>query len=320
MDHPDFVISEHAQLSAPRHVAHMINHFRTSLSAACALLLAACGPSAEHQRADSAAVALSTLHADRASQLSAQLGAQKDSLTRVVLQADDFIMHMDSSVNTVKGLPKGKRADERLDPLARQVQNRKLVMARVDALVERARTTSSQLAKSRTTNTALRAQLSSDSTMIADLNTTIHRQAAMIEVLSVRIDSLKNATMQLASSLTNAEAAHNKAYYVIGSEDELVKRGVIVREGGANLIFAHPGRTLQVARSLDPQAFTPLDQRNVRTIAVPDSTRRYRVVSRQSLDDAVVSQRDQNSFRGNLTIASASKFWTPSRYLVLVEQ
>lgn len=298
----------------------MIISRRTSIAAASALVLLGCVPDAEHQRADSAAVALSAVHADRASQLSAQLGAQKDSLTRVVLQADDFIMHLDSSVNTVKGLPKGKRVDERLDPLARQVQNRKLVMARVDALVERARTTSSQLSRSRSSNTALRAQLASDSAMITDLNTTIHRQAAMIEVLSVRIDSLKTATVQLASSLTNSEAAHNKAYYVIGSEDELVKRGVIVREGGANLIFAHPGRTLQVARSLDPQVFTALDQRDVKTIAVPDTSRRYRVVSRQNLDDAVVAQRDQNSFRGNLTIASAAKFWTPSRYLVLVEQ
>lgn len=295
----------------------MINVCRTTVAAASALFLVACGPDAEHQRADSAAVALSTLHASR---LSAQLGAQKDSLTRVVLQADDFIMHLDSSVNTVKGLPKARRADDRLDPLARQVQNRKLVMARVDALVQRARTTSSQLSKSRNSNVALRAQLASDSAMITDLNVTIHRQAAMIEVLSVRIDSLRNATVQLASSLSDAEAAHNKAYYVIGSEDELVKRGVIVREGGANLIFAHPGRTLQVARSLDPQLFTALDQRSVRTIAVPDSTRRYRVVSRQNLDDAVVAQRDQNSFKGNLTIASAAKFWTPSRYLVLIEQ
>ena len=298
----------------------MINSCRLSIAAASALFLVACGPSVEHQRADSAAVALSSLHADRASQLSAQLGAQKDSLTRVVLQADDFIMHLDSSVNTVKGLPKGRRADDRLDPLARQVQNRKLVMARVDALVERARTTSSQLAQSKNSNTALRAQLASDSAMITDLNTTIHRQAAMIEVLSVRIDSLKHATLQLASSLTNAEFAHNKAYYVIGSEDELVKRGVIVREGGANLLFAHPGRTLQVARSLDPQVFTALDQRDAKTIAVPDTTRRYRVVSRQSLDDAVVAHRDQNSFKGNLTIASSTKFWTPSRFLVLVEQ
>jgi hypothetical protein len=53
---------------------------------------------------------------------------------------------------------------------------------------------------------------------------------------------------------------------------------------------------------------------------MPDSNRRYRIVSRQSLDNAIVRDRDQNSFRGNLKITDAAKFWAPSRYLVVVEQ
>ena len=287
-------------------------------AAAAALALTACkvGPSAEHQQADSTASIASLQHA----QLATQLAAQKDSLTRVVLAADEFIMHIDSSVATVKGMPKGDRADRKLDPLARQIINRKLVMARVDALVKRARATASQLAKANSSNAELRAQLASDSVMITELNATIKRQTAMIEVLSLRVDSLKNSTMELASSLASAQTEIAKAFYVIGKEDDLVKRGVIVREGGANLLFAHPGRTLQVARTLDPQLFTPLDQRGTKVIEMPDSTRRYRIVSRQSLDDAKVDAREKNSFKGNLTIADASKFWAPSRYLVVVEQ
>lgn len=287
-----------------------------SLASVATLALAACGPSAEHTRADSATTALST----QRTQLAMQLGAQKDSLTRVVLQADDFIVHIDSSVSTVKGLPKNKRSDRKLDPLARQIENRKAVMSRVDALVARAHSTANQLAKANRTNTALRAQMASDSAMIADLGVTIQRQIATIERLSLRIDSLKTETRQLASSLASAETAHNRAYYVIGREDDLVKRGVIVREGGANLLFAHPGRTLQIARQFDPQQFTELDQRGVKVITVPDSTRRYRVVSRQSLDNAEVGDRERDSFKGNLKIADSGRFWAPSRFLVLVEQ
>ena len=294
----------------------MISLRRSSLASIAALALVACGPSAEHTSADSVSAALSV----QRTQLAMQLGAQKDSLTRVVLQADDFIMHIDSSVSTVKGLPKDKRATRKLDPLARQIENRKVVMSRVDALVERAHATASQLARANKSNTALRAQLASDSAMITDLNTTIKRQVATIQALSVRIDSLKHETQQLSTSLASVQSLHNKAYYVIGREDDLVKRGVIVREGGANLLFAHPGRTLQIARTLDPQEFTELDQRGVSLIAMPDSTRRYRVISRQNLDNAVVGERDQNSFKGNLKIADAGRFWAPSRFLVLVEQ
>lgn len=294
----------------------MIRLSRTSLPFLAALALAACGPSDEHIRADSTSAALSV----QRTQLATQLAAQKDSLTRIVLQADAFIMQIDSGMSTVKGLPKNKRSDSRLDPLARQVENRKVVMARVGALVQRAHATAAQLAKANTLNTALRVQIASDSAMITDLNVTITRQTATIEALSVRIDSLKNETRQLSTSLASVESLHNKAYYVIGREEDLVKRGVIVREGGANLIFAHPGRTLQIARKLDPQEFTAVDQRGANVIAVPDSTRRYRVVSRQSLDNAAVGERDQNSFKGNLKIADAGRFWAPSRFLVLVEQ
>jgi hypothetical protein len=53
---------------------------------------------------------------------------------------------------------------------------------------------------------------------------------------------------------------------------------------------------------------------------MPDSTRHYRIVSRQSLDNADVQERKKNTFRGNLKIADATRFWAPSKYLVVVEQ
>ncbi|HKH92112.1 MAG TPA: hypothetical protein VKA54_09920 [Gemmatimonadaceae bacterium] len=289
---------------------------RLTFATLSALALVACGPTPEHKRADSAA-AVAT---EQQTLLATTLSAQKDSLTRVVLQADDFILQVDKSMSRVKGLPKGKKKNANLDPLAKQIENRKLVMERVDALVARAQATASQLAKANKNNLALRAQLTADSALIADLNSTIQRQTATIEGLSIRIDSLKNATQQLSTQLAAVETETSKAFYIVGKEDELVKRGVIVREGGANLLFAHPGRTLQIARALPADAFTTLDSRGVKEIAVPDSTRRYRVVSRQSLDNAEVHDRKRNTFRGNLKIADASKFWAPSKYLVLVEQ
>ena len=287
-----------------------------SFATLSALALTACGPSPEHKRADSAAAAATA----EQTMLATQLAAQKDSLTRVVLQADDFILQVDKSMSRVKGLPKGRKKNENLDPLARQVENRKLVMERVDALVARAQATASQLAKANRNNAALRAQISSDSALIADLNSTIQRQTATIEGLSTRIDSLKSATQQLSVQLAAVETETAKAFYVVGREDDLVKKGVIVREGGANFLIAHPGRTLQIARSLPVDQFTTVDVRGLKEIPVPDSTRRYRLVSRQSLDAAEVQERKKNTFRGNLHIADASKFWEASKYLVLVEQ
>jgi hypothetical protein len=287
-----------------------------SLTLLAAVTLAACGASKEHERQDSVLVAATMQKA----RLAAQLGAQKDSLTRIVLQADDFIMRIDSSVSRVVGSKRGKGTRGQLDPLAQQIDNRRAVMARVDSLVKRAQRTASQLAAANRNNAALRAQLASDSAMIADLNTTIQRQTATIEGLSTRVDSLNGVARELGTTIATLETRHHKAFYVIGREDDLVQKGVVVREGGANLLFAHPGRTLQIARTVSPEVFTAVDQRGTQVIQVPDSTQRYRIVSRQSLDYAAVDGRDRDTFVGNLRIAEPVKFWGPSRFLVIVAQ
>lgn len=280
------------------------------------LVLAAACTAKERARADSAAAV-----ASQQKQLATQLAAQKDSLTQVVLDADKFITQIDSQISRVKGLPKHQRAADSLEsPLQQQLQARKEMLARVDALVQRARRTAALLAKEQGKNKELQAQLEKDQQMIADLQATIARQTETIATLTTRVDSLAGVTQQLGQDLDFARATNAKAFYVIGREDELLKKGVIVREGGANLLFAHPGRTLQPARKFDLAAFTPIDQREVHEIHVPDSTRRYQIVSRQSLDNAEVAMRDRSTFKGDLKITDADRFWAPSRYLIIVEK
>lgn len=279
-------------------------------------VVAACGDAKEHQRADSLAANKSA----EQQRLTIQLAAQKDSLTRVVLQADDFIQHIDSSVSRVIGKKKKGGNKATLDPLAQQIENRKAVMQRVDALVARARATAAELKKSQEDNKVLSAQLANDEAMINDLNATIQHQTATIAALSTRIDSLGGVTREMGATIASLEAQHNKAFYVIGSEDDLLKRGIIVREGGANLLIAHPGRTIQMSRTADASAFTAVDQRGTKMIEMPEGNHRWKVVSRQSLDYATVDERDNDTFRGNLKITEPNKFWGPSRFLIVVQQ
>ena len=289
------------------------------LAVALLLPLAACKDKVALARADSLETRLTTQQA-----LSNQLAAQKDSLTRVVLDADAFLGSMDSAISTVKGLPKKQRAAG--DPLADQLQARKDMQERVLALVQRAKQTSAQLAtlqkeqsKLQTENSSLRTELAeqaakieSDAKLITDLGATIERQNAQIALLETRLDSLGTEVKTLGTR-------HYQAYYVVGTEKELIEKGIITKEGGANLLVARPGRTLVPARVLDPVAFTAIDQRETPVISVPDTTRRYRVVSRQSLDAAEVAWRDDRSFRGNLKIQKPDEFWKQSRYLILVQ-
>jgi regulator of replication initiation timing len=255
-------------------------------------------------------------------QLMGELSAQKDSLTKVILDADDFIAKIDSKVSSVKGVGgKSKKGRKELEsPIQQQIQNRKEMLARVDALVKRAKATADELAAAREReaelkgenvrlqgeNEQLRSQLDENQKMIAQFSETIERQAAAITGLETEIKTVG--------------ARLYTAYYIIGTEKALLEKGVVVREGGANLLIKRIGRTLQQARKLNPELFTQIDQRETQHIVVPDSTKRYRLVSRQNLDHAEVQERDGVTFKGNLKITDINGFWGPTRYLILAQR
>jgi myosin heavy subunit len=252
--------------------------------------------------------------------LMSKLEAQKDSLSQVVADADNFMAKVDSTVSKMKGLPKSKHLKNAESPIEEQLQARRDMLKRVNALVQRAQETAKELAAAReredslkSDNGKLKAQVDADALRIAELTSQVEQQAQTIALMQAKVDTLDITVNEL-------RASQSKAYYVIGDEDALVKKGIIVKEGGANLLIARIGRTLVPARSLDRDLFTAIDTREVHEISVPDSTRRYQIVSRQSLDDADMAQRDGPSFRGNLKIKDIDKFWAPSKYLIIVER
>jgi len=290
--------------------------------AALATLLAACTSQRDRVRADS----VQALVVQQAV-LMEKLTAQRDSVSRVLGEANSFVGKIDSSISRVKGLPVSRAARGSEGPLEDQVRQRRDMLRRVDALVARARETAREVATLKehekqllTENGQLKDSLSADAQrllaaaqQIAELNGTIEQQAQTIAALQARLD-------EFDKTLAAERSAASRAYYVIGTEDELVRKGVIVREGGTNLLVKRIGRTLVPARQLDKSAFTPIDTREVREIDVPDTTKRYQIVSRQSLDEVKVATREGTSFRGPLAIADAEKFWSPSKYLIIVQR
>jgi hypothetical protein len=278
-------------------------------------LAVACTSAKEKARADSAQALATTQKV-----LMAKLEAQKDSLSQVVNDADNFIAKVDSTVSRVKGLPKGKKKKNSESPIEDQLNARKEMLKRVSALVQRAQETAKELADAKkreedlkNDNERLKSQVDADALRIAELSSQIDQQAATIATMQAKVDTLDMMVNDL-------RASQSKAYYVIGNEDVLIKKGIIVKEGGANLLIARVGRTLVPARTLDRDLFTAIDTRTVQEITVPDTSRRYQIVSRQSLDDADAPQRDGPSFRGNLKIKDSDKFWAPSKYLIIVER
>ncbi len=283
----------------------------------------ACSSPRDKARADSAQALASQQRV-----LMDKLSAQRDSVSQLLGDANVFIGHIDKSISRVKGLSAASKSKPGSESgLEDQLRARKDMLRRVDALVERARATAQEVtalkqhqaallaenAKLGDENKALRDSLAADEQRIASMMSSIEQQAQTIALLQTRIDDL-------GKDLANVRSAYAKAYYVIGTEDDLLKKGVIVKEGGANLLIKRVGRTLVPARELPVDAFSTIDTREVHRIEMPDTTKKYQIVSRQSLDDAKVATREGNQFRGPLEIAEADKFWSTSKYLIIVQR
>lgn len=157
----------------------------------------------------------------------------------------------------------------------------------------------------------------------AEMQAIIDEQGTRIVALSSKVDTVTRDNVRLAgerSALSDTvgqlTTEKNKVYYVAGSRDELIKKGVLVEEGSRRVLGIFGSRPVAPARTLDPAVFTSLDRLRDRTIALPEGE--YSVVSRQDLAFATPAERKDNRVARSIQIDRPEKFWEASKFLVLV--
>ena len=165
---------------------------------------------------------------------------------------------------------------------------------------------------------SLRATL--DSTM-ANFQNMLESQKATIASLTEQVTQLSAANAALADTVNQLATKTNTVYYVIGTEDELLQRGIIRKEGGARFLFVlwKSGQTLVPGRELDPSEFRTFNKRQVREIILPDSTRHYRIASRQDLNALETPAPDGELTGSVIKIADPERFWSTSKFLIIVQ-
>ena len=114
----------------------------------------------------------------------------------------------------------------------------------------------------------------------------------------------------------------NTVYYVVGTKDELERKGLIQEEGGARFLFVlwKSGKTLVPARNLDPSEFTQADRRHLTELPLPQSDKEYRIVSRQDTSALETPPDHDGKLSGHaVKISDTARFWANSKYLIIVE-
>ena len=262
--------------------------------------------------------------------------AQKDSLLTEVLETTQFVSDLNSELAKAKAV---SVASDGADPgvpgapqdrVERQATLERIqsVIARLNESETRLIATENRAKNAKIRNARLLAQISTYKQTIEDLKTAAEQQRAeneaiiadqrnQIATLSGEVDNLNVTAASLRDTVVHLTAYKNRVYYAIGTKDELIKNGVVTKEGSKFLFFG--GTRLEPARKLNLDAFTMIDKTQTLSISLPRTDKKYKIVSRQSPEFLMGDVSEKGEVKGVIEIASPEEFWSASKFLILVQ-
>jgi hypothetical protein len=263
--------------------------------------------------------------------------AQKDSLLTEVLETTQFVSDVNSELAKARSVAIINAGEDGGAPgAARDREERKATLARIQQVIARLNESEAKLTatekrakNARVQNARLLAQISTYKRTIEDLKAAAEQQRAeheaiiadqrsQIALLAGQVDTLDRERTTLRGSVANLITYKNTVFYAVGTKEELIDKGVVKKEGSKFLFFG--GTRLEPARDLNASAFTAIDKTQTLSIALPRSDRKYRIVSRQSPSFLAGDVTKDGDVKGVVEIVSPEEFWSPSRYLILVQR
>jgi hypothetical protein len=263
--------------------------------------------------------------------------AQKDSLLTEVLETTQFVSDLNSELAKAKALavsPEG--ADPGMPGSLQDREDRKATLERIQQVIARLNESEAKLTatenrakNAKIRNARLLAQISTYKQTVEDLKTAAEQQRSEQEAiiadqrsqilsLSGQVGELNVRTASLRDTVAHLTAYKNRVYYAIGTKDELLRDGVVTKEGSKFLIFG--GTRLEPARKPNLTAFTMIDKTQTLSIPLPRLDKRYKIVSRQNPEFLSGDVTEKGEVQGVVEIASPEEFWSASKYLILVQK
>ncbi len=144
---------------------------------------------------------------------------------------------------------------------------------------------------------------------LAKLNFDIEKLNSEINSMATNIDSLSSENEQKTTEIAKKTEALNTAYYAIGTKKELKENNVITKKGG----FAGIGRTAKLDENFDKDYFTKIDIQKVKKINI--SSKKAKIITTHPKGSYKLIEGDKIE---TLEITDPDKFWSVSKYLVII--
>jgi len=263
--------------------------------------------------------------------------AAKDSLLTEVLETTQFVSDANAELAKAKGVTLASAGNDPGVPSAKTDREaRKMALERIQQVISRLDESETKLdaaekraKQSRQRNARLLAQIETYKKTIDDLRSTAEQQKTQYEAiiadqqnqivtLNHRVDTLTATTTALTDTVSTLTSYKNTVYYAIGTKDELLKKGILVKEGSKFLFFG--GTRLEPARTFSPTDFTAIDKTQATSIPLPHPDKQYKIISRQNPTYLASTVTKDGKVTGDmLQIGQPEEFWSASKYLILVQ-
>lgn len=157
-------------------------------------------------------------------------------------------------------------------------------------------------------------QLMQKNVELDELNKRLSALDVQIAQLKTSIDTLTAQNSTSAKTIEEETRALHTAYYVIGKTKELQEAKLIDRKGG----ILGVGRTSKLSENFDKSKFIRIDY--TQTGSIPINSDRVKIITTHPNDSYTLDKDSKDKDRvKNLVITNPEKFWSASKYLVIVK-
>jgi uncharacterized protein (DUF3084 family) len=148
------------------------------------------------------------------------------------------------------------------------------------------------------------AELASLNEKVASLNTTVG-------TLNTQVETLNQVTAEKAKTIDEQTAKLQTAYFTKGTYKELKTKSVVNKDGG----FLGLGKSEKLKDDFDPGAFTTINIMQVTDI--PIAAKDVELLTNHP-SDSYTLKKDEKDVVSDLVITNPEKFWSSSKYLVVL--
>ena len=152
-------------------------------------------------------------------------------------------------------------------------------------------------------------QLAQRDSMITNMKDGLLARDFRIEQINANLDSIELVVAKREAVIDQQITELNKAYYVMGTEEELEAKGVLTQEGG----FIGIGKHAELNGEAQTANFTLTDVRDLRRI--PVKARKAKLVTEHPAKS--YEMVEENDMIAYLEIKDADAFWKLSKYAVV---